>query len=129
MDASHLFEEVNYFHRELYGMSPSAEIVSKYSNGLKALGIDSDNVTSIVIERRLDVSACELALRGGGSAYVKKLWLLAYICETDPRYFNTYCSEEDLSWVSFLWGAFCQIFGLFFYRIYGIWLVRRYQLV
>lgn len=125
--------EAQYLHEQFFGFCAQEVVLQKYILAHQKKNqfneSQSEQLLVKIIHQRLDVEACELALRRRNHVLTKKIWLLTAICETQPGYFDFLHAKHNISKVNF----FTKVIGIAICSLYkmckGKWLVWRYNLV
>ena len=132
-----LISEVNYIYKSLYGDKPIKQlpkiVVNQYICANRKLLL-SNNIfgainIKLIISKKLDIEAIEIATRGrNGSVLSKKYHILLFLLEVRGDYYCSFTNDKNTFIKAIIIMGFYTIRTLFKY-ITGLYLIIRYNVI
>jgi hypothetical protein len=130
---STLEQEAAYIHERFFGAPAPGEVAARYAAAHRQYGIVADEGQrrriEIILDRRLDIEAIELALRIGrrDRFLTAKIQVLFYLVEVRAAYYHRFVNTEARR--ACAWWAIAKAVPATAWKYAkGKWLVRRYGL-
>lgn len=130
---SELRSEARYICDSLFGIDGDSVYIDQYvaahTHVLANGSTDQAGTVHKIVQRNLDVSACELILRRKNHVLTKKVWLLTYLVESQGEKQDLFIARGDITRFAFVAQLSRELAVTLWKMLKGRWQVWRYDLV